>query len=132
MTGPIAMSGNKITGLAAATSNGDAVRYEQLPATVLITSPPIDIGDWNMNSTGSVLISIGSIDHTKVRKVHVAIRSDDPAVDAYSTYDLLIGGSYALQITNISLSRTAGGFFDNVSFNATSYNRGWITIEYTP
>lgn len=30
MTGALAMSGNKITGLAAGTTNGDAVRYEQL------------------------------------------------------------------------------------------------------
>jgi len=29
MTGPIAMSSNKVTGLAAATANGDALRYEQ-------------------------------------------------------------------------------------------------------
>ena len=32
MTGAIAMGSNKITGLAAGTSNGDAVRYEQLTA----------------------------------------------------------------------------------------------------
>ncbi len=32
MTGPIAMETNKITGLAAATANGDAVRYEEFTA----------------------------------------------------------------------------------------------------
>lgn len=34
MTGPIGMGGNKITGLAAATANGDAVRYEQLTGLI--------------------------------------------------------------------------------------------------
>ena len=33
MAGNIAMGSNKVTGLAAATTNGDAVRYEQLVAT---------------------------------------------------------------------------------------------------
>jgi hypothetical protein len=33
MSGNIAMGSNKVTGLAAATTNGDAVRYEQLAAT---------------------------------------------------------------------------------------------------
>lgn len=33
MTGNLAMGSNKITGLAAGTSNGDAVRFEQLPAS---------------------------------------------------------------------------------------------------
>lgn len=31
MTGALAMGGNKVTGLAAASANGDAVRFEQLP-----------------------------------------------------------------------------------------------------
>ncbi len=35
MSGNIAMGGNKVTGLAAATANGDAVRYEQSPAGLL-------------------------------------------------------------------------------------------------
>ncbi len=35
MTGNIAMGTNKITGLGAATANGDAVRYEQSPAAIL-------------------------------------------------------------------------------------------------
>ena len=34
MTGPIAMGNNKITGLAAGASNGDAVRYEQLTGLI--------------------------------------------------------------------------------------------------
>jgi len=35
MSGAIAMGTNKITGLAAATANGDALRFEQLPAKVI-------------------------------------------------------------------------------------------------
>lgn len=34
MTGNLAMGGNKVTGLGAATTNGDAVRYEQLTPVV--------------------------------------------------------------------------------------------------
>lgn len=35
MGGNLAMDGNKVTGLAAATANGDAVRFEQLPPKVI-------------------------------------------------------------------------------------------------
>lgn len=38
MSGNIAMGANKVTGLAAATTNGDAVRFEQLPAAVVAAS----------------------------------------------------------------------------------------------
>jgi hypothetical protein len=36
MSGPIAMGGSKITGLAAGTANGDALRYEQLIGLYLL------------------------------------------------------------------------------------------------
>ena len=33
--------------------------------------------------------------------------------------------------TNITLRKRVGGFYDaNIDFDATSYNRGWITIIY--
>lgn len=38
MSGPIAMGGNKITGLAAGSANGDALRYEQLIGLYLLLS----------------------------------------------------------------------------------------------
>jgi hypothetical protein len=46
MTGSVAMGVNKITGLAAATANGDAVRYEQLDVTQtdVTTSRAVSIG----------------------------------------------------------------------------------------
>jgi hypothetical protein len=55
--------------------------------------------------------------------------------DADTTYYLLNdttnGGSIlSVDATNVNLERTAAGIFDNTSFDATTYNRGWITITY--
>ena len=51
------------------------------------------------------------------------------------TYDFLVAfdavsGNIRADATNIRLQRIASGYFDNTSFDATSYNRGWITIHY--
>lgn len=98
----------------------------------------IDIGDWNMDSTQSVDIAHGISDHTKIRAVSAVIRKDD------ETDHYVLGGiklstlpeeastawiSY-YDSTNVGLYRTTGGFFDSAVFDATSFNRGWITIWY--
>lgn len=92
----------------------------------------IDIGNWNMDATDQVSVAHG-ITYGDIRGIQVIIRSDDAGVNydiSYvSTAGALGGGTYASS-TNITLSRTTSGFFDNTSFNAPSYNRGWITITY--
>jgi hypothetical protein len=47
---PLAMNGNKVTGLAAGTANGDAVRYEQVIGQYLLLSGGTMTGVLNMNN----------------------------------------------------------------------------------
>ena len=90
----------------------------------------IDIGDWNMDSTESVNVAHG-VTSTKIKKVDVMIRLDGG--NYCYPIDVLGGGYWGIALySNIHLERTAGGFFDNVNFDSTSFNRGWIVIEYEP
>ena len=92
----------------------------------------VDIGDWNMNTTDSINVAHG-LTLSKIRSFKITIRSD-----AGSLYDLMIAeasqvAGYAhIDATNVVLGRTISGFFDSGSFDSTSYNRGWIVIEYVP
>ena len=93
----------------------------------------VDIGDWNMDSTDYVYVAHGLSDEQQVRYVDVIIREDTPG----GTLHHLVrssgpaGGSiYTIDDTYIMLDRTLSGYFDNPSFDSTSYNRGWITIGY--
>lgn len=133
MSGPIAMSGQKITGLAAGTNPGDAVRFEQLPTTSLITTI-VNIGDWNMDTTALINVTHGIADPTKIREVTIMIRYDTDLGSGPSLPLLSgdgIGGSYQLDLSAIyiTLTRVNGGVFDNINFNQTSFNRGWIVIK---
>lgn len=88
----------------------------------------INIGDWNMDSTLSVAVAHG-ITHTKIRSISVVVRSDSDAnYHDFGAFGCV--GMYASS-TNIILLRETGGTFDNTSYDSTSYNRGWITIQYT-
>lgn len=42
------------------------------------------------------------------------------------------GGEGIIDATNIVLERRAAALFDDIAYDATSYNRGWITIKYIP
>lgn len=133
MSGNIAMAGNKVTGLAAASAPGEAVRYEQLPATPGITwQPPVEIGDWNIyisgGGSGSATKSLahGLADFKKVRAVQIVIRND-----ADTDYYYSISNSTALtrlDSTNAYLQSN----LDFAGFSSTGYNRGWITFGIAP
>jgi hypothetical protein len=94
------------------------------------------IGDWNMDSTEAVYIAHG-LTTTSIRSIEVLIRGDNAAnvfpLDAFFT-GATAGGFYLLQAepNKIVLVRAAGGAFDSAGFDSTSYNRGWINIEYEP
>lgn len=95
----------------------------------------IEIGDWNMVSTATVTIAHG-LDSTKIRPpVSVIIRQDT----GYNTFPLTPGVNVSapndayisyFEATAFVLTRKTGGYFDSVNFDATSYNRGWMTIFY--
>jgi hypothetical protein len=96
----------------------------------------IAIGDWNMDSTTDVTINLG-IDGEKVKSVSVTIIDDSSA----GLFDLFGGRGtdggvpsyytiFYSPTNTIKLTRTVGCGFDSALYNATSFNRGWITIGY--
>lgn len=101
--------------------------------TISLLYKIIDIGDWNMDATTSVSIAHG-LTYADIRIVSVQIREDlDTSIYNIITGDSLTGevaGLASVGSTNVGLFRRAGGQFDGVDFDATSFNRGWITIGY--
>lgn len=103
---------------------------------IKLNTKVIDIGDWNMDATSGAGVTHG-LTLSKIRSVSALIRND-----ADTIYYPLSGSGTALvgdvqmviegiTATLVSLSRQTGGNFDNTAFDSTSYNRGWITIQYT-
>ncbi len=96
----------------------------------------IDIGDWDMDATANVQIAHG-LTAANIRSITVFIREDTGLgnnVFALDFYNDIVGqslGGYDWDDTNVNLNRAAGIGFDGTDYNATSYNRGWITIIYT-
>jgi hypothetical protein len=97
----------------------------------------VDIGDWDMDATASVTVAHG-ITYTKIRSVSAIVRND--ADDTYSpltpAYVTVAGGTIEgairfINSTTVNLERLTGGLYDSVSYDSTSYNRGWLTITYT-
>lgn len=93
----------------------------------------INIGDWNMNfSSGGnqgifVNHDLGS-NYKKIRNISIIIRDDND-----SGYYDFNGNQNSLSISISSssflLTQTPTSSFDIATFNATSYNRGWIKYE---
>lgn len=95
----------------------------------------IEIGDWDMDADGSVIIAHG-LDITKIRDVAVMIRADTGNQVMFESFNYLdasdnqILQSVVVQST-IQLNRDANGFFDSTAYDTfPNYNRGWITIRY--
>ncbi|MCK5605893.1 hypothetical protein KAR91_28610 [Candidatus Pacearchaeota archaeon] len=95
----------------------------------------IDIGDWDMDATANVNIAHG-LTYANIRSVQTIVRDDADLIKSVLTSGLIDTAAevqgYSDQITptNVKLNRKTGGFYDNVSYDSTSYNRGWITITY--
>jgi hypothetical protein len=103
--------------------------------------PPIiiDIGDWNMDSTDTVNVPHGlSTDYKKIRSISVVIRDDADSV--YFTMPTGVSPSNGdnqffvsnINSSTIDIQRVNSGIFDDTGFNATGFNRGWITIVCEP
>ena len=43
----------------------------------------------------------------------------------------VLGGAVVTDATNVAAIRFATGHFDNVNYDATTYNRGFVNIWYT-
>lgn len=103
---------------------------------VQLLTKVIPIGDWNMFLNSNTSVAHGLSNHKKIRDISITIRDD-----ADTVYYLLNGtdgshsgpmqgGVTAIDSTAIFLDSTAGGVFNSISFDSTSYNRGYITIIY--
>lgn len=103
---------------------------------VKLKTKVIEIGDWNMVLTDFVIVPHGlGSDYVNIRNVRVIIRHDDDpkhfdlaGVIIFGT--AISGGVAQIDATNVTLMRIIGGQFDATTFNATSFNRGWVTITY--
>jgi hypothetical protein len=95
----------------------------------------ISIGDWNMNSASIVNVAHG-VTLSKIRNWEVVIRDDNDSdyykLDSTDASPTVGAGFARVNSTNVELNRRAGGLFDNSLFDSTSYNRGWIVINYLP
>lgn len=93
----------------------------------------IAIGDWNMDSTGTLNVAHG-LTLSKIRDVGVMIITDGSAfiiplvvVDGLGAVQ---GSISQVNATEVRLYRIPSGLFDGTAYNATGFNRGWITITY--
>ena len=97
----------------------------------------VDIGDWDMDSTAILSVAHTIGDFKKIRSVQAFVRNDtDTLYYPLNTPDFLYtgtaeGGVNYWDTSIVRLGRITGGVFDSADFNATSYNRGYIVIEYT-
>lgn len=95
----------------------------------------IEIGDWNMDADATKFVAHGITNDVDIRSISVKIRHDTVTNVLYplsimDSSDTTQGGVDSVAAGNIILRRKASGFFDAATFNATSFNRGWITIQH--
>ena len=97
----------------------------------------VDIGDRDMDGTAILSVAHTIGDFKKIRSVQAFVRNDtDTLYYPLNTPDFLYtgtaeGGVNYWDTSIVRLGRVTGGVFDSADFNATSYNRGYIVIEYT-
>ena len=87
-----------------------------------------EIGDWNMDATATCTIAHG-LDFLTIRMRLALIRPDSDVTQSMLPLEYDDGQTY-LGVTNITLTRYDSKQFDHVNYNATSYNRGYITLQY--
>ncbi len=123
-----------VTTLALPVNNKSCAVIVNLAASAVVKTKIIEIGDWNMDTTGSVSVAHGLV-LADIRSISVLIRGDSdtqhinfPVVDQ----DIGASGQEEMHVdaTNVIMVRGTSGFFDNVSYDSTSFNRGWITVNY--
>lgn len=95
----------------------------------------VDIGDWDMNTDEYCYVTLTSIvsDFKKIRNISVLVRND--ADNRYYLLDRDASGGVSYLYDNTgntvaSLFRVTAEFFDSTDFDSTSYNRGWITLQF--
>lgn len=95
----------------------------------------LQIGDWDMDASATKAVAHGLSDHKKIRRVDAIIRDDSdvfyhPIWTVDGGYTTPAGSISNPDATDITLSRQASNYFDSTNYNATSFNRGWVIIDY--
>jgi hypothetical protein len=97
-----------------------------------------NIGDWNMDTTSELTVATG-ISEDKILAAKAMIRPDSPVTGVNYPLDStgVAGGTVTMQggveywnSSGVVLNRLTGGFFDGTTFDATSYNRGYVIVWY--
>jgi hypothetical protein len=94
----------------------------------------IEIGDWNMDTTATKTVSHG-LTLATICGVRGVVR-DDAGTEHFGMLTLQDDiTNYGVRITDVSsslvnLERETGGTFDGNGFDSTSYNRGWVIVDY--
>lgn len=126
------------------TTDPDKRRYGRplfsTSSTNLRKKVSLQIGDWNMDSSSSVLVPHGLGSKFNTIRVESVMIINDAASEIYpltTSINNLLSGDIPgnctnVDGTNIGLNRLTGSFFDSTNFDATSYNRGWIDFTYEP
>jgi hypothetical protein len=100
-----------------------------------------EIGDWNMDTTFDVTVFNGNvIDPDKIIDISCLIRDDGGTLQKKYPIDYCSiqtggehpDGSIELNQVGFLLARRTGGFFDSINFKNTSFNRGWVIVQYLP
>jgi hypothetical protein len=95
----------------------------------------VEIGDWDMDTSAVITVLHAVTDWSMIRGVNALIIADG----GIATYPLALfqagtgivdGGITGINGTHVELQRRTGGIFDSTLFNATSFNRGFIVIDY--
>lgn len=92
----------------------------------------IEIGDWDMDTVVSVNVA-NSLTAANIRSCNVSILSDDSSTKTMfpSSSDTATSvEKVEIESGKVVLYRATSGNFDNTNYNATSFNRGWVTIQY--
>lgn len=89
-----------------------------------------------MDTTSTKEVAHG-LTYSKIRNISVMIRPDTGAGELFIPLDWNNGSqagwffiAEAGDTGNIGMVRQTGGVFDNASYNSTSFNRGYIFIDY--
>jgi len=97
----------------------------------------LDIGDWDINAVNAVEVTHG-LTWSDIRSIQVWIRNDANDFLAQLNADNGLVGcadgivnlDQGVRPGKVFLQRKIGGYFNNVNYDATSYNRGWVFIWY--
>lgn len=108
-------------------SANNALHRGQADGSVTEKTKTIDIGPWNMNTTGSIAVNHG-LDHTKIRGAAAIIRSDGSNIRGHlnggvspsdTTQQGFIGD---IGSATVALLRLTGGRWDAVGYQIVSQN----------